>query len=1229
MAFSKGASSRIALGAVVLLITPSMGATGLSSWKEAASDFPAGQNDHTCVQGGGLVLESESGSPKWTKVGDDSFPIGRNMGSMVLDSAAGVHILFGGTITGNNDNRTWTYDRLRDKWTERLPVSSPPSRSGHAMAYDSGEGVTVLFGGAGGYLCDTWTYNHTNNAWTEMKPASSPSVRNRFSMAYDPKSGLVVLFGGKGVLPNYTSLDLGDTWVYDPANNTWTNRTGPVGPSPRCGYSMSYDPYSGLIFLFGGATHDNQNFFQDTWTYDVSSNTWTQLNPHNPPGERGGSALAAYGPNGTLFMFAGEASGGWFGDVVSYDVQSDIWTPMVVSNGPEIRRYPMVDYDPPSGTFIMFSGINVNTIDDLWSYDPKSNAWMPLEGLASPMSRNGHAAVYDSINHVGVIFGGETSYMSRHSDTWTYDFRKNAWDNRRPPVSPSLREQASMCYDSDDGVAILFGGSSSPLGQLADTWTYNVSSNTWTDRRPALSPPPFVGGCMAYDPHSHLAVLFGSTIWDAPIGETWAYDFANNFWTNRTLVSSPSARSFASMVFDASTQSMILFGGFFMLPESAYNDTWSLNTSTFIWTQRIPTSTPPGLDSHAMAFDSAISRVLLFGGTTGYRLFHYWSGDTWAYDAVSNSWTNISPPMSPSPRGGAAMFYDPVTDAVVVFGGGTRYYPVGDTWLLKMSAISRSGSHTSAPKDTGGSAYFGTLRWEASVPTGTDIKLQFRSGTTLSDLQAREFSGPDGSPASFFETSGQRIPSLHNGSRWIQYRACLSTEDDSISPVLTSVKIDYNLLQTVTITSPIGGENWTGTQAVKWSSFDPDSDPLSFDIYLVNSSKLTRLAGGLPSDTREWLWNTSGVPNGTYKLLITASDNNPSIPLVVNTISGDLVIYHPNLQPVNHSPHVMLVYPANNSYISTNSTRIQWKGSDPDGDSLTYTVRYSDHPFSQGPTVSITTTSESLDLSNLTDKTTYYWTLDASDGKSNSTDIPTEIWSFTVRLPPANIPVRFTSTPPTIAWVGQEYTYNLTSIDEDGDIPIYSITSAPLAMTLDSTAGKLLWTPTSSDIGNHSITIQVSDGRGSTDRQTFTVTVTNVPKPPLTASRCTITSPVEGSKVTGTIQLRGTAINGSLPLSAVFIRIDGGNWTKAVGLENWILAIDITGLSAGKHRAEARAFDGSLYSETASVDFMVIKPEPGVSLGSNPWCLPAAVIAIMAGLTILLLLRKKKGNRDK
>ncbi len=102
---------------------------------------------------------------------------------------------------------------------------TPTARSDAAMAYDSGIGQMVLFGGAdtdASLLSDTWTTNGTT--WTEAAPSSSPSARSDEAMAYDPSLGRVVLFGGLGA----GNTTLSDTWTYD--GTTWSQLSPATSP---------------------------------------------------------------------------------------------------------------------------------------------------------------------------------------------------------------------------------------------------------------------------------------------------------------------------------------------------------------------------------------------------------------------------------------------------------------------------------------------------------------------------------------------------------------------------------------------------------------------------------------------------------------------------------------------------------------------------------------------------------------------------------------------------------------------------------------------------------------------------------------------------------------------------------------------------------------------------------------------------------------------------------------
>ena len=90
----------------------------------------------------------------------------------------------------------------------------------------------------------------------------------------------------------------------------------------------------------------------------------------------------------------------------------------------------------------------------------------------------------------------------------------------------------------------------------------------------------------------------------------------------------------------------------------------------------------------------------------------------------------------------------------------------------------------------------------------------------------------------------------------------------------------------------------------------------------------------------------------------------------------------------------------------------------------------------------------------------------------------------------SNLPPHITSAPPVTAETGIQYEYQALASDPNNDPLTFSLVPAPAGMTIDNVTGLVTWTPTDSQTGNHSVTVQVSDGRGGIDQQSFTIDVT-------------------------------------------------------------------------------------------------------------------------------------------
>ncbi|MEE8368205.1 MAG: VCBS repeat-containing protein [Thermoanaerobaculia bacterium] len=146
----------------------------------------------------------------WTQVSSTGPGLRYNV-VMAYDERRGVSVLFGGVTGGLVLGDTWEWDG--ESWSQ-VGVGGPPARNLHSMAYDSRRGVVVLFGGVSsaqqseGRLDDTWEWN--GKRWKQVNVGGPPSRRGH-ALAYDAARGQMLLFGGSGV-----GGDLGDTWILSP-----------------------------------------------------------------------------------------------------------------------------------------------------------------------------------------------------------------------------------------------------------------------------------------------------------------------------------------------------------------------------------------------------------------------------------------------------------------------------------------------------------------------------------------------------------------------------------------------------------------------------------------------------------------------------------------------------------------------------------------------------------------------------------------------------------------------------------------------------------------------------------------------------------------------------------------------------------------------------------------------------------------------------------------------------
>jgi N-acetylneuraminic acid mutarotase len=300
-----------------------------------------------------------------------------------------------------------------------------------------------------------------------------------------------------------------------------------------------------------------------------------------------------------------------------------------------------------------------------------------------PKGKAGHSMAYDSANDVVIVYGGQigTGTTDKKYDTMAYDYNNNNWTNLNPSEKPYPSTWGAMAYDSESEKIIQFGGVPRNGEASNQTWAYDYTENTWTERDPNETPGMRGAHVMAYDSESDVVIMHGGYLakgWNDEgiyihYNDTWAYNYNTNTWTNMTPTGLDIGLAEAQITYDSESDRVIMFGGFFISPYGDYNpdyyseETWAYDYNTNTW-ENITTTIHPGHRvDHEMAYDSESDRVILVGGwiMQGYTDLQY---ETWAFDYNTKTWEEMDPSITEG-RLAHKIAYDSESDLVILFGG--------------------------------------------------------------------------------------------------------------------------------------------------------------------------------------------------------------------------------------------------------------------------------------------------------------------------------------------------------------------------------------------------------------------------------------------------------------------------------------------------------------------------------------------------------------------------------
>ncbi|KAL4875668.1 hypothetical protein BJY04DRAFT_154121 [Aspergillus karnatakaensis] len=280
---------------------------------------------------------------------------------------------------------------------------------------------------------------HNNfSSFTNLPNTPQPRV-GAASTALD---GKIYIFSGRGGVAMAPIEEHGSLWVFD-AKGEWADlkladSQAPY-PAGRSYHALTNDGKN-TIFLHAGCPENGR--LRDLWSFDINTQTWTEL-PPAPGSERGGTSIAysagkIYRMNG----FDGKTEQGGALDV--FDISGNEWSTITYSadgiQGPtprsvscllalEIVGKPYLvtmfgEHDPSS---LGHQGAG-KMLSDVWAFDIQSSVWTKVvidgeDGNTPPARGWFDADVLGTAESSSiVVHGGLAESNDRLGDVWLLKF---------------------------------------------------------------------------------------------------------------------------------------------------------------------------------------------------------------------------------------------------------------------------------------------------------------------------------------------------------------------------------------------------------------------------------------------------------------------------------------------------------------------------------------------------------------------------------------------------------------------------------------------------------------------------------------------------------------------------------------------------------------------------------------------------------------------------------------
>jgi len=257
-------------------------------------------------------------------------------------------------------------------------------------------------------------------------------------------------------------------------------------PSTRSEHSMF--TYNNKFYIFGGWAGTNLTYYNDLYSYDPTTNTWSVITTNSAPLARYGAASVVVGTS--LYVIGGMLSGTTISSglyICDLSVVSPTWTQSTVSLS--IARYRMsaVAYTPQgqsiTRTIIYLYGGDTKTSTPgptagLMTYNLRTNKFAAVTLKAGSGTGPGNCAGYAVfINGTNIyLYGGYISATASSNGLYVFDISAAKWNSIALNTSLLSSSRCLCAFASNGTTFYVDGGSSTNTGATTynDTWSVSI-----------------------------------------------------------------------------------------------------------------------------------------------------------------------------------------------------------------------------------------------------------------------------------------------------------------------------------------------------------------------------------------------------------------------------------------------------------------------------------------------------------------------------------------------------------------------------------------------------------------------------------------------------------------------------------------------------------------------------------------------------------------------------------